>query len=59
MAPRGGTSYLSVKDAGLWVGERADTGAVIVTTSWPQVNFYAERPAADVPGTARSSRRWC
>ena len=47
-----GTSYLSVKDAGLWVGERAAAGAVIVTTSWPQVNFYAERPAADVPGTA-------
>ena len=47
-----GTSYLSVKDAGLWVGGRAAAGAVIVTTSWPQVNFYAERPAADVPGTA-------
>jgi|GEM_PF-4499316 len=47
-----GRSYLSVKDAGLWVRERAAAGAVIVTTSWPQVNFYAERPTADVPGTA-------
>ena len=47
-----GKSYLSVKDAGLWVRERAAAGAVIVTTSWPQVNFYAERPTVDVPGTA-------
>jgi 4-amino-4-deoxy-L-arabinose transferase-like glycosyltransferase len=46
-----GKSYLSVKEAGLWVGARAAPGAVIVTTSWPQVNFYAERPRADVPGT--------
>lgn len=46
-----GRSYLSVREAGLWVRSRAAPGAVIVTTSWPQVNFYAERPTADVPGT--------
>ena len=46
-----GKSYLSVKEAGLWVRERAAAGAVVVTTSWPQVNFYAERPTADLPGT--------
>ena len=47
-----GLSYLSVKEAGLRVRERSAEGALIVTTSWPQVNYYAERPTADVPGTA-------
>lgn len=49
-----GKSYLSVREAGLWVREHTAPGAVIVTTSWPQVNFYAERPTADVPGTAEA-----
>ena len=47
-----GSSYLSVKDAALWVGRRSPAGAAVVTTSWPQVNYYAERPTAGVPGTA-------
>ena len=45
-----GRSYVSVKEAALWVRGRAAPGATIVTTSWPQVNFYAERPTAGVPG---------
>ncbi len=46
-----GKSYLSVKSAGLWVREHSREGTVIVTTSWPQVNFYAERRTVDLPGT--------
>jgi hypothetical protein len=40
-----------VKQAGLWVRERSAEGEVIVTTSWPQVRYYAERPTAGLPGT--------
>jgi 4-amino-4-deoxy-L-arabinose transferase-like glycosyltransferase len=47
-----GKSYLSVKQAGLWVGQHSRQEAAIVTTSWPQINFYAERRTFDVPGTA-------
>ncbi|HYN41737.1 MAG TPA: glycosyltransferase family 39 protein [Thermoanaerobaculia bacterium] len=46
-----GKSYLSVKVAGLWVRDHSREGAVIVTTSWPQVNFYAERRTVGLPGS--------
>lgn len=46
-----GRSYLSVKEAGLRLRSRTAPGDWIVTTSWPQVNFYAERRTADVPGS--------
>lgn len=46
-----GRSYLSVKEAGLRLRARTAPGEWIVTTSWPQVNFYAERRTADVPGS--------
>ena len=46
-----GKSYLSVKEAGLRLRARTAPGEWIVTTSWPQVNFYAERRTADVPGS--------
>lgn len=46
-----GKSYLSVKEAGLRLRARTAPGEWIVTTSWPQVNFYADRRTADAPGS--------
>ncbi len=38
------TSYLEVKQAGLWVKANSNQGDYIVTTSFPQISYYSERP---------------
>jgi 4-amino-4-deoxy-L-arabinose transferase-like glycosyltransferase len=45
------TSYLPVKEAGLWIKEHSREDDVVVSNSWPQITFYAERRTVSFPGT--------
>jgi len=44
-------SYLPVKEAGLWIKEHSREDDVVVSNSWPQITFYAERRTVSFPGT--------
>jgi 4-amino-4-deoxy-L-arabinose transferase-like glycosyltransferase len=44
-------SYLPVKEAGLWIGQHSREDDVVVSNSWPQITFYAERRTVSFPGT--------
>ncbi len=44
-------SYLQVKQAGLWLKENSQKEDVIVTKSWPHIQFYSERQAIRLPNT--------
>jgi 4-amino-4-deoxy-L-arabinose transferase-like glycosyltransferase len=42
------TSYLPVKQAGLWIKEHSSQNDAVTTKSLPQIQYYAERPTYDV-----------
>jgi 4-amino-4-deoxy-L-arabinose transferase-like glycosyltransferase len=44
-------SYLPVKEAGLWIRQHSREDDVVVSNSWPQITFYAERRTVSFPGT--------
>jgi hypothetical protein len=44
-------SYLPVKEAGLWIRGHSRPDDVVVSNSWPQITFYAERRTVSFPGT--------
>jgi len=44
-------SYLQVKQAGLWIKENSQPEDVIVTKSWPHIQFYGEITALRLPNT--------
>jgi 4-amino-4-deoxy-L-arabinose transferase-like glycosyltransferase len=43
-------SYLPVKEAGLWIRGHSRPGDLVVSNSWPQITFYAERRTVSFPG---------
>ena len=51
------TSFAELRDAGNWVKQHAIADAVLVTTSPPQLTYYAERATYAVPDDATAFAR--
>jgi uncharacterized membrane protein YukC len=43
------SSYLEVEQAGQWIKQNSDTGALIATKSRPQIAYYSERKVIGIP----------
>jgi len=39
------TSYMEVKQAGLWLKENSNTEDIVISSSMPYITYYAERPS--------------
>jgi 4-amino-4-deoxy-L-arabinose transferase-like glycosyltransferase len=38
------TSFKEIKETGLWIKQRSDVNDLVISTSYPQVGYYSERP---------------
>jgi len=38
------TSFEEIKEVGLWIKEHSDTNDIVISSSYPQVGYYSERP---------------
>jgi len=47
------TSYQPVKEAGLWIKENSSPGELILSTSTPQIAYYAERKTVTYGGMSK------
>lgn len=44
-------SYKEVKDAGLWIKENSNLNDIMVTGSYPQIQYYSQRYSRHIPKT--------
>lgn len=44
-------SYQQVGEAGIWIEENSNPGDVVVTSSYPQIQYYSKRRAQYIPKT--------
>jgi hypothetical protein len=51
------TSFAELREAGHWLRQHADAGAALVSTSPPQLTYYAQRATYAVPDDATSFAR--
>ncbi|KKN48147.1 hypothetical protein LCGC14_0655910 [marine sediment metagenome] len=45
------SSYLQVKEAGIWLKENSNISNIIATRSQPQIRYYSERKTIGIPAT--------